>query len=79
MSYLPLAVIAGQVVVTAVRMINFNTISNFYANDKRDFYNAILVGFVCCLKDPVTAIGLGLFYYGVEFCEQLSTAWAEII
>jgi len=79
MSFLPLSVIAGQVVVTAIRMINFNALENFYIKDKNCFYNTILVGFVCCLKDPITAIGLGLFYYCVEFCEQLSIPWAEII
>ena len=79
MGFMPLAIIAAQVVITAIRMINVKTIESFYEKDKRDFYNALLVGFLCCLKDPITAIGLGLFYYCIEFCHEIRNAWAEIV
>lgn len=79
MAFLPLYVIAAQVVVTAIRMINIQAIKNFYENDKRDYFNALFTGFVCCLRDPITGVGLGLFYYYIEFTEALGKAWSEIL
>lgn len=78
-SFLPLAVVAAQVCIVAIRMVNFDSLNNMYTKDRTQFVNAALIGIICCLKDPITACVFGMLIYLALFCENLMTPWAEII
>jgi len=78
-SYLPLPVVGAQVCIVAIRMINFESLSNMYYTDNTQFMNAAAIGIICCLKDPITACVFGMLIYLALFCENLMTPWAEII
>jgi len=77
--YLPLPVVAAQVCIVAVRMINFEVLNNMYNSDTTQFLNAAAIGVICCLKDPITACVFGMLIYLALFCENLMTPCAEII
>ena len=79
LSFVPLPVVAAQVCIVAIRMINFEVLTNMYYNDKTQFANAMTIGVICCLKDPITAVVFGMLIYLALFCENLMSPYAEII
>jgi len=58
-SYLPLAVIAANLVFIAVRMIEHEHFVHLWHNERKNFWLALLVASICIFEDPIAGIFLG--------------------
>lgn len=78
-TFLPMAVVAAQVCIVAVRMVNYDELHHMYIYDKKNFSVAITIAVICVLKDPTVGIIFGMLIYLIFFCENLIEPWNEII
>lgn len=78
-SYLPLAVVAAQVCIVAVRMINFEELGHLKKTDKGSFFIVMFIAFICIMRDPTVGIIFGMLLYLLGFCENLTRTWTEIV
>jgi MFS superfamily sulfate permease-like transporter len=78
-SYIPMAVVAAQVCIVAVRMVNVEELKHIYHHDKKSFSILLAVAIICILRDPVIGIVLGMLIYLISFCENLTNPFVEII
>ena len=78
-SFIPMAVIAAQVCIVAVRMVNVQELIHIYHHDKKNFSILITVAIICVLRDPVIGIVLGMLVYLIGFCENLTAPYVEFI
>jgi SulP family sulfate permease len=78
-SYIPMAVVASQVCIVAVRMVDVHELKHIYDHDKKNFSVLITVAIICTLRDPVMGVVLGMLIYLIAFCENLTTPYVEFI
>jgi MFS superfamily sulfate permease-like transporter len=78
-SYIPMAVVAAQVCIVAVRMVNVTELIHIYHHDKKNFSILLAVAIICILRDPVIGIVLGMLIYLIAFCENLTIPCVEMI
>ncbi len=77
--YLPMCVVAAQVCIVAVRMVNYTELGHLYHDDRKSFIILMVIGVICVVQDPIVGIILGMLIYLINFCDSLTQPWAEII
>jgi MFS superfamily sulfate permease-like transporter len=76
--YVPLGIVAAQVCIVAVRMINMEELLILYEKENRNFYVSIFIGIVCICKDPTSGIVFGMLVYLLFFSEKMTDSWCDI-
>lgn len=77
--YLPMCVVAAQVSIVAIRMVNFEELQHILHENKTNFFIIITVGSICILRDPTVGIVFGMLIFLIKFCQNLTVPWTEII
>eukprot|EP00744_Colponema_vietnamica_P001532 GILI01002527.1.p1 GENE.GILI01002527.1~~GILI01002527.1.p1 ORF type:complete len:606 (-),score=141.94 GILI01002527.1:215-2032(-) len=77
--YLPLPVVAAQVCVVAVRMVDPEAIIRLWQYDRPVFWETIVVALICILKDPTVGIVCGMMVSLLLFAESLSAGHREVV
>jgi len=78
-SFIPMPVIAAQVCIVAVRLVNFAEIEHLYNHDKKNFYLFVIIVIISVVRDSIQAVLFGMLIYQIMFCKQLTNPWTEII
>jgi SulP family sulfate permease len=76
---MPLAVVGAMVSCVAIRLVDFDEITNMAKTDKKNFSVFMAIAILCVVKDTVHAIVLGILFYLLNFCNHLTTSWTEIL
>eukprot|EP01088_Endostelium_zonatum_P013479 TRINITY_DN2807_c0_g1_i1.p1 TRINITY_DN2807_c0_g1~~TRINITY_DN2807_c0_g1_i1.p1 ORF type:complete len:723 (+),score=176.57 TRINITY_DN2807_c0_g1_i1:77-2170(+) len=77
--YLPLPVVAGIIIVVAVRMVDYTHFVRFWQLDKTVFFVAILTAVICVIKDPTAGIVVGMVLALLIFADNVSNVHSEVI
>jgi len=77
--FLPLPVVAGIIIVVAVRMVDSSHFVRFWQLDKTVFFVAILTAVICIFKDPTAGIVVGMVLALLIFADNVSNVHSEII
>lgn len=78
-SYVPLSVIAAQVCIVAVRMVELEEIEKIYYREKKNFYLFIAIVVISVTRDSMEAVIFGMLIYQILFCKELTIPWSEMI
>jgi len=76
--YVPLGIVAAQVCIVAVRMINIEELMILYEKENRNFYVSLFIGIICICKDPTSGIVFGMLVYLLFFSEKMTESWCDI-
>jgi SulP family sulfate permease len=76
--YLPMAVVAAQVMTVAIRMVDYHSLEFYWKADKEQFWIMITVASVSILADTTYGLIVGMFVYLFKFAEKMMEAFSEI-
>lgn len=76
--YVPMGIVAAQVCIVAVRMINMEELLILYEKENRNFYVSIFIGILCICKDPTSGIVFGMLVYLLFFTDKMTESWCDI-
>lgn len=76
--FIPLAVIAAILVFVAARMLELENFKVMWKHEKKSFFIAIFVAFICIYEDPIIGILIGTVISLLLFIERLSQGHFEM-
>jgi len=76
--YLPLAVVASQVMVVAIRMVDYHALEFYWHADREQFWIMIVVAAISVVIDTTYGLIIGMFLYLFLFAEKMMEAFSEI-
>ena len=76
--YLPLPVVAAQVMTVAIRMVDYHSLEFYWHSEKEQFWIMITVAAISVAIDTTYGLIIGIFVYLFKFAEKMMEAFAEI-